>query len=164
MPNLKEENRTLRKAARAAEISLRSARQHLAGALVDEGMRSQTPREVSSAMESAVTDLDAALRTLDPGSVFPVPNPVATTPGGPTRQQGQFLAYIREYMLRNHAGVAPTHAALQRFFNLTPPSVNSMLKRLESRGFIRRIPRQARAIELTIDPSLIPPLEWPFKL
>ncbi|MFN0129917.1 MAG: PDDEXK nuclease domain-containing protein [Verrucomicrobiales bacterium] len=82
----------------------------------------------------------------------------------PTPQQGQFLAFILEYMFRNVHGVAPTHAALQRFFNLTPPSVNSMLVRLESRGFIRRIPGQARAIELTINHDLIPPLDRPFKV
>ncbi|MDX2111873.1 MAG: MarR family transcriptional regulator [Verrucomicrobiota bacterium] len=66
-------------------------------------------------------------------------------------------------MLRNHAGVAPTHAQFQRFFHLTPPSVNSMLKRLEQRGFIRRIPHTARAIELVINPACIPPLDRPFK-
>ena len=81
----------------------------------------------------------------------------------PTRQQGQFLAFIREYIMRNQAGVAPTHAALQKFFDLTPPSVNSMLIRLEQRGFIRRIPGQARAIELKLSPELIPRLERPFK-
>ena len=43
------------------------------------------------------------------------------------------------------------------------PSVNSMLIRLEQRGFIRRTPRVARAIEISIDPDLIPPLEQPFK-
>ena len=82
----------------------------------------------------------------------------------PTRQQGQFLAFIREYMMRNQAGVAPTHAALQKFFSLTPPSVNSTLIRLEQRGFIHRVPGQARAIELTLSPELIPPLERPFKV
>jgi len=84
-------------------------------------------------------------------------------PGVPTHQQGQFLAFIREYMMRNHAGAAPTHAAFQKFFNLTPPSVNSMLIRLEQHGFIQRIPGQARAIKLTLSPELIPPLERPFK-
>ena len=37
-----------------------------------------------------------------------------------------------------------------------------MLIRLEQRGFIRRIPRKARAIELIIDPAWIPPLDHPF--
>lgn len=52
---------------------------------------------------------------------------------------------------------------LQRFFNLTPPSVNSMLIRFEERGFIRREPGKARAIQIVIDPELIPPLEGIFK-
>jgi len=90
---------------------------------------------------------------------------VATKPpkDAPTRQQGQFLAFIRETMMRNVHGVAPTHAAFQKFFNLTAPSVNSMLIRLEQRGFIRRTPGQARGIQLIIAPDLIPPLERPFK-
>jgi repressor LexA len=56
-----------------------------------------------------------------------------------------------------------SHADLQRFFNLTPPSVNSMLIRLEEKGFIRRIPGKARAIEISIPFEAIPPLERPFK-
>jgi hypothetical protein len=39
-----------------------------------------------------------------------------------------------------------------------------MLIRLEARGFISRIPSQARAIKLIIPPGLIPPLERPFKV
>ncbi len=74
-----------------------------------------------------------------------------------------FLHFIREYMMRNEQGLAPTHAAFQKFFDLTPPSVNSMLIRLEQRGFIRRTPGQARGIQLIITPDLIPPLERPFK-
>jgi len=66
--------------------------------------------------------------------------------------------------MRNEAGMAPSHADLQRFFDLTPPSVNSMLIRLEQRGFIRRIPGKARAITLSIDPKWIPALERPFRL
>ena len=66
-------------------------------------------------------------------------------------------------MLRNYAGVAPTHADFQRFFNLTAPSVNSMLVRLEQRGFIRRVPGKARGIELVIPADRIPPLDHPFK-
>jgi len=66
-------------------------------------------------------------------------------------------------MMMNKAGVAPSHADLQRFFNLTPPSVNSMLIRLEQREFIRRIARKARAIEITRPPDSIPPIERPFK-
>lgn len=89
--------------------------------------------------------------------------PTKPPKSAPTRQQGQFLAFIQEYMLRNQQGVAPTHADFQKFFNLTPPSVNSMLIRLEKLGFIKRIPGEARAIQLTISTDLIPPVERPFK-
>ena len=70
---------------------------------------------------------------------------------------------VSEYVMRNQAGVAPSHADFQRFFNLTPPSVNSMLIRLEHRGFIRRVPGKARAIELIINRDRIPPLQRPFR-
>ncbi len=102
-----------------------------------------------------------------PKSASPIgsgsPHETKRPKSAPTRQQGQFLAFIREYMMRNEQGLAPTHAAFQKFFNLTPPSVNSMLCRLEQRGFIKRPPGQARGIRLIIAPDLIPPLERPFK-
>ena len=125
-------------------------------------MMAETPIEVGLAMELAVEAIGESLRRLDSVSLAKS-LPLAPPPGGPTRQQGQFLAFIREYIKQNYGGVAPTHAAFQRFFNLTPPSVNSMLIRLEERGFIRRIPHKARAIELTVNPEWIPPLERPFK-
>jgi len=85
------------------------------------------------------------------------------SPGAPTRKQGQFLAFIHEYMLRNERNLAPTHAAFQKFFDLTPPSVNSMLIRLEQRGFIKRAPGQARGIQLVITPDFLPPLDRKLK-
>lgn len=91
------------------------------------------------------------------------PKEAKPSKNAPTRQQGQFLAFIREYMMRNENGVAPTHAAFQKFFDLTSPSVNSMLIRLEQRGYIKRTPGQARGIQLVISPELIPPLERKFK-
>jgi LexA DNA binding domain-containing protein len=108
-------------------------------------------------------ELPPYLESTSGGAVAPEKARSALPSHGPTRQQGQFLAFIREYMMRNYAGVAPSHAEFQRFFNLTPPSVNSMLIRLQKRGFIRRIPGKARAIELVINLDLIPPLDRPFK-
>jgi repressor LexA len=161
MQDLQRENSSLLQAVRQARTVLGKAARQLNEIIGDEVLLSETPIEVSTAMECAAEDITAALHSLE--SVLPATKPAPPSPGAPTRQQGQFLAYIREYTMRNYAGVAPTHAALQRFFNLTPPSVNSMLIRLERRGFIRRVPHQARGIELTIDPSLIPPLDRPFK-
>jgi len=140
-------------------VLLRDAGEKLRAVLQDECITTETPLEALSVMELAAEAIGVAVRRLEASK-----QPVKASPGdGPTRQQGQFLAFIREYMLRNYAGVAPTHAALQRFFNLSAPSVNSMLVRLEQRGFIRRVPGKARGIELVIPPDCIPPLERPFK-
>lgn len=139
-----------------AEVTalLHDASLRLHALLQDETFMPETPLEVQSAIASSVHSLDAALGRL----ASLAPPPAGPRPGGPTHRQGQFLAFIREYILRNQAGVAPSHADFQRFFNLTPPSVNSMLIRLEQRRFIRRIPGQARAIEITCPPDWIPPL------
>lgn len=157
-----EANR-LREAAAAAKALLDEAAGTLRATLDDRFLMDETPLEVEAGMETAFEAIEKALGTLK-SAACPEKRPAsASQPGGPTHQQGQFLAYIREYMMRNGAGIAPAHADLQWYFQLTPPSVNSMLIRLEERGFIRRIPHQARAIELTIDPACIPPLERPFK-
>jgi DNA-binding MarR family transcriptional regulator len=160
LADLTEDNRLLRQAIDEAGRHLDSAAASLRKALVHEVLVEETPMEMEAAMESAADAIAAASRTLQQSTAQ---RSAREIPGGPTRRQGQFLAYIREYMLRNHLGAAPTHAEFQRFFNLTPPSVNSMLKRLDQRGFIRRIPGKTRAIELTIDPELIPTLDRPFK-
>jgi DNA-binding MarR family transcriptional regulator len=74
-----------------------------------------------------------------------------------TERQGQFLAYIHQYSILN--GCAPAEADIQRFFQITPPSVHSMVLTLERRGFIRRVPGQARSITLIVLPELLPPLK-----
>ena len=154
--------RKLRQAITEARGLLGDAAEELRDGLKDELIMPETPLEAQAVMESAVEAIQATLRRLD--SAAPAKGPSsAPPPVGPTRQQGQFLAFIREYMMRNEAGVAPSHADFLRFFELTPPSVNSMLIRLEQRGFIRRIPGKARAIELTLNPDWIPPLDRPFK-
>jgi hypothetical protein len=154
-----EESRLLRQAISEAVPHLDNAaatlREVLEGVFVEE-----TPIEVEVAMQSAAAAIAAAARSLQRPSTRRAHTPVRS---GPTRQQGQFLAYIREYMLNSRSGLTPTHAEFQRFFNLTPPTINAMLKRLDERGFIRRIPGKARAITLTIDPELIPILSRPFK-
>ena len=75
----------------------------------------------------------------------------------PTDRQGQFLAYIFQYSLVN--GVAPAEADMQRFFQITPPSVHSMVLTLERRGFIRRVPRQPRSITVLVAPETLPSLK-----
>ncbi len=161
-PEAEADVRKLRQAIAEARALLDDAAEQLLYVLRDEAIMTEFPIEAEVAMKSAVEAIGMALRRFD--SAAPVMRSSAAPPaGGPTRQQGQFLAFIREYKRRNEAGVAPSHADFQRFFDLTPPSVNSMLIRLEQRGFIRRIPGQARAIELNIDPDWIPPLDRPFR-
>jgi len=137
------------------------AGKRLRAMMQDKAIMAEFPPEDQSAMESAAQAISAAVGHLE--SIAPETAPAARDKDLPTRQQGQFLAFIREYIMRNESGVAPSHANLQRFFNLTAPSVNSMLIRLEARGFIRRVPGMARAIELTIHPDWIPQLDRPFK-
>ncbi len=74
-----------------------------------------------------------------------------------TERQGQFLAYIHQYSLVN--GCAPAEADMQRFFEITPPSVHSMVLTLERRGLIHRVPGQARSITLAVPPESLPPLQ-----
>ena len=69
----------------------------------------------------------------------------------------QFLAYIYQYSVLN--GCAPAEADMQRFFKITPPSVHSMVLMLERRGFIDRIPGQARSLALNYPPEQLPPLK-----
>lgn len=78
-------------------------------------------------------------------------------PEAPTARQGQFLAFIHQYGLLN--GCAPAEADMQRFFQITPPSVHSMVLTLERRGFIRRVPGQARSLTLVIPPEALAPLK-----
>lgn len=73
-----------------------------------------------------------------------------------TELQGQYLAFIYAYSKINRR--APAEADMQRFFEVTPPSVHRMVKQLESKGWIRRTPGRARSIEMLIDPDTLPVL------
>ena len=56
-------------------------------------------------------------------------------------------------------GCAPAEADMQRYFQITPPSVHNMVLTLERRGFIQRVPGQARSISLLVPPESLPPLK-----
>ncbi|MCX6046931.1 MAG: MarR family transcriptional regulator [Chloroflexi bacterium] len=73
-----------------------------------------------------------------------------------TEKQGQYLAFIYYYTKVN--GRPPAQADLQRYFQATPPSVHQMILTLEKRGFISRMPRQARSIRVLLLPEHLPPL------
>lgn len=76
-----------------------------------------------------------------------------------TELQAQYLAYLHQYGILN--GCAPSEADMQRFFQVTPPTVHQMVLTLERRGFIRRVPGQARSITLTVPPESLPLLKRP---
>lgn len=160
--DLQKENDALRAANRDIRGMLVEVAARLNAILDEKAIVDETLIEATTAMELAVETIDAVVAKLK--AAAPTRDRPIISSDGPTPQQGQFLAFIREYMMRNHAGAAPAHADFQRFFNLTAPSVNSMLIRLERRGFIRRVPHQARAIELTVNPDWIPPLDQSFRL
>ena len=73
-----------------------------------------------------------------------------------TELQGQYLAFIHAYS-RIHRQ-PPAEADMQRFFEVTPPSVHRMVVELEKKGLIRRQPGRARSIELLVPPDALPPL------
>ena len=74
-----------------------------------------------------------------------------------TAKQGQYLAFIYAYTQINR--YAPAEADMQRYFQVTPPSVHQMVLTLEREGFIQRQPRTARSIKLKIDPEILPVLK-----
>lgn len=74
-----------------------------------------------------------------------------------TPKQGQYLAFIYYYTKLN--GFPPAQADIQQYFRVTPPTVNNMLKTLEKRGPISRVPRQPRSIKLLLLREELPDLE-----
>jgi len=74
-----------------------------------------------------------------------------------TKLQGQYLAFIVAY--RKLKRCPPAEADLRRHFEVTPPSVHSMIVTLERRCFIRRTLGQARSIDVLVPLSDVPPLD-----
>jgi hypothetical protein len=50
---------------------------------------------------------------------------------------------------------------MQQFFQVTAPSVHQMVLTLERRGFLRRVPGQARSIALVMPAESLPALRRP---
>jgi len=67
------------------------------------------------------------------------------------------LAFIYYYTKINKR--PPAEADIQWYFRVTPPTVHQMILRLEERGLIKRIPGQARTIEVLVPPEQLPLLE-----
>lgn len=73
-----------------------------------------------------------------------------------TDKQGQYLAFIHLYTRLNRR--PPAQADIQRYFQVPPPSVHSMIVTLEKRGLIRRQAGRARTLEVLLDPAELPDL------
>ena len=73
-----------------------------------------------------------------------------------TQKQGQYLAFIYAYTRLSRR--PPAEIDMQRYFQVSPPSVHQMVVTLERAGFIRRQPGLARSIEMLIDPECLPVL------
>jgi DNA-binding MarR family transcriptional regulator len=74
-----------------------------------------------------------------------------------TAKQGQYLAFIHYY--RKIHGCAPAEADMQRYFEVSPPSVHQMILALERRGLIERVPGQARTIRVLLPREELPDLD-----
>ncbi len=75
----------------------------------------------------------------------------------PTAKQGQYLAFIYNYTKIN--GRPPAQADMQRYFQVSPPTIHDTVLRLERDGYIARTPGQARSLQILVEPSVIPRLE-----
>jgi len=78
-------------------------------------------------------------------------------PSKRTEKQGQYLAFVHNYT-KIH-GRSPAEAEMQRYFRVTPPTVHQMILKLEEKGLISRVPRQARSIRLLVPDEDVPPLK-----
>ncbi|HEU5115716.1 MAG TPA: helix-turn-helix domain-containing protein [Isosphaeraceae bacterium] len=74
-----------------------------------------------------------------------------------TPKQGQYLAFIY-YYTKIH-GIPPAEADMQRYIQVSPPSVHEMVKTLERHGYISREPGKPRSIRLLLSREELPDLE-----
>ena len=77
-------------------------------------------------------------------------------PGDYTPRQGPFLAFI--YYDTKLNGQPPAEADMQRYFKVSAPAVHQMVVTLEKKGFIERVPGQARSIQLLLSRAELPDL------
>jgi hypothetical protein len=71
-----------------------------------------------------------------------------------TARQGEFLAFIQRFTERH--GVAPSFSEIAAHFGTSSPSVNGMIKTLERRGLINRVPGAARTLRVEVPVELLP--------
>lgn len=71
-----------------------------------------------------------------------------------TPTQGRYLAFIHQYIQR--AGCPPAESEIASALCVMPPSVNQMIRTLEQRELISRVPGKARSIKILLHEDEIP--------
>lgn len=74
-----------------------------------------------------------------------------------TAKQGQYLAFIHHYTKIHRQ--APAETDLERYFQVSAPSIHQMIKTLERNGLIEKVPGKARSMRLLVAPEHLPELE-----
>ena len=74
-----------------------------------------------------------------------------------TEKQGQYLAFIYLYSKLNRR--PPAEADIEKYFRVAPPTVHQMIKKLDEKGLITRIPRQPRTIQVLVPSDKLPGLK-----
>ncbi|MBA2322080.1 MAG: MarR family transcriptional regulator, partial [Deltaproteobacteria bacterium] len=69
----------------------------------------------------------------------------------PTKRQSEYLDFIRAFTDRWK--IPPSFEEIGTHFGTTPPSVNNMVKTLEARGFLTRVPGAARTLRVLVEPG-----------
>lgn len=75
-----------------------------------------------------------------------------------TARQGQFLSFIQGFTVRY--GYAPSFEQIGAHFGITAPSVNTMIKTLERRGLLSRLPGVARSLRVLLPTAVLPSSEF----
>ncbi len=73
-----------------------------------------------------------------------------------TARQGQYLAFIYYYAKVHRQ--SPAEADIQRYFQVSPPTVHQMIVNLEKSGLIERTPGKGRSLKLLLPRELLPDL------
>jgi len=71
-----------------------------------------------------------------------------------TARQGQYLAFIHRFTVRHC--VAPSFEEIAAHFGTSAPAVNGMIKTLERRGLLTRVPGVARSLRVLVSTSDLP--------
>ncbi len=75
-----------------------------------------------------------------------------------TARQGEILAFIHRATAKH--GLAPSFEEIASHFGTSSPSVNGMIKTLERRGLLSRVPGVARSLRVLVPASLLPNSEF----